>query len=104
MLCVYEGILHDSEELKNDSESRKGLKGLLAGLAFSTIDRHSASSKDASRDDTQAYVRLFQERFAAVNNDIVLSNTRVARGPITWKVCVTNKYFAEFVLECLVVI
>ena len=29
----------------------------------------------------QAYVRLFQERFAAVNNDIVLSNTRAARGP-----------------------
>ena len=43
----------------------------------------------------QAYVRLFQERFAAVNNDIVLSNTRAAtaaRGPITWKVCVTNKF------------
>ena len=44
----------------------------------------------------QAYVRLFQERFAAVNNDIVLSNTRAApgRGPITWKVCVTNKFIA----------
>ena len=41
----------------------------------------------------QAYVRLFQERFAAVNNDIVLSNTRAASGPgITWKVCVTNKF------------
>ena len=40
----------------------------------------------------QAYVRLFQERFAAVNNDIVLSNTKAARGPITWKVCVTNKF------------
>ena len=42
--------------------------------------------------EMQAYIRLFQERFAAVNNDIVLSNTRVTRGPITctWQVCVTN--------------
>ena len=92
MLCVHEGILRDSEELKNDSEPRKGLKGLVHGWTSFQYHRHSATYKDASRDDMQAYVRLFQERFAAVNNDIVLSNTRAARGPITWKVCVTNKF------------
>ena len=49
--------------------------------------------------EMQAYVRLFQERFAAINNDIVLNNTRVARGPITWQVCVTKKFITIIMLE-----
>ena len=42
-------------------------------------------------------VNLFQERFAAINNDIVLNNTRVSGGPITWQVCVTNKFITIYV-------
>ena len=41
----------------------------IAGWTSFQYHRHSATSKDASQNDMQAYVRLFQERFAAVNND-----------------------------------
>ena len=67
----WKNILRDSEELKIDSERHKWLKWLLDQF-------YTATSEDASmpmQAEMQAHV------CSKINNDIVLSNTRVARSP-----------------------
>ena len=75
-------ILHDCEQLKIDSERHKGLKDCWTSFVL---------QHPKLQTDLDASLCLFQERFAAVDNDIVLSNTRVARHPIMWQVCITIK-------------